>query len=648
MVNPYIRRAKNSFRRLKFSTRFALFPIVLSILIACFVSSNTLSPSLSIEPRYTPLPNDADHSPSWGIKTYVGMKEGRALKSPKPAYAKVGEHDSNFNAFGSPPPTVTHLTISPSSVNVKNHHEDHSLAKGSKKTISHGHHSSHHHHHDSVSVIPHTKDNIKPETAAKQAKVDIGASKVISSPHPHKISHPHVDHGHPRFQFNEKEFTGLPDTKLLLDKEFTSFKPLRSRTTDVRLISLRNVCYCTQRNKFLVPRVSKDKKTKFPGYLYRYGSSFSVSWKRKKNILASMDQKVVQVDGTTIVWRGRSIHSYTNHLQSSLIPIRSLLDVLKKTGYNDKVRIAAESFTPSAQQEEAVRKAYDYFLGDVPEENRIEFARLRPRLLCFERVLALGSEYEGHAKSVETYENVKGLIEKREGSTLQGKLARTCKDVGTTKKTIWVLERQDQNTHAGTISNSPEVREAIHHELVRAHMDDKVNIEFIQSPSIPCPKGTKRAGCFETNCSGEGDTKTLGETEVCRHHPDILSEVQVFNKMTFLITVTGQANEGVMYMPRGSQVIEVLPYGILDHSFESLANDAQLKHSRLENRSYKQTEWFMFDRFGDVARNLHSCWGDLECQQFRRTRATHIDVHHLKLLVRKALVDWKKSCEVGV
>ncbi|KAI0563808.1 hypothetical protein FGB62_34g123 [Gracilaria domingensis] len=605
-----------------------------------------MSPSLTIQADYKPVSDDINQYSDWEVKTSdFGMNGGDILQDSKPVHARVSHQHSHSRASGVAHSPVRQSTNPVHSDPTTNHHPDHSLGEESKNLPPHHAHGSTQSHLISVlqkeeKVVPKVP---KQTDEKKKPHETISASQRREHD---KTAHSNTDHVHRRFRFNETDFSELPNTKPLIDKEFTTFKPVRSRTTDVRLISLQNVCYCTQRNKFLVPRLSRDKKTKFPGYLYRYGAAMSVSWKRKTQILANPEQKVVQVDGTTIIWRGRSIHSYTNHLQTSLIPIRSLLDTLKKTKYNGNVKIAAESFTPSAGQEEVVRKAYNYFLGDVPEENRIELARLRPRLLCFERVLALGSEYEGHSKSVDSYEAVKDLIEKHESSALKGKLARTCKEVRNTKKTIWILERQEQHTHAGTVSNTAEVREAIKHELVKAHLEDKVNVQFIQSPSVPCPKGTKRAGCFASMCSREQDIKNGGEVEDCHHHPAILPEALAFNKMTFLITVSGRANEGVIYMPRGSQVIEVLPHGILDHSFESLAKDARLKHYRLENRPVKDTELLMFDRFGDVARNLHSCWGDLECRQFRRTRATHIDVHHLKLLLRKALVDWRKTCEL--
>lgn len=474
-----------------------------------------------------------------------------------------------------------------------------------------------------------------------------------SSPRPHMPNAPnthdtkkHSVHQSHRHKFSETNFKELPQTELLLEKEFLLFKPTNYRKTDVRLIALKNVCYCTRRNKFLVPRLSRDKKTRFPGYFYRYGAAVSVSWNRQKSILADPDQKVVYINGTTVLWRGRSIHTYNQHLHRSLIPIRSLLDVLRKTKYSTDVKVAAESFTPPVEQEEMVRKAHEYFLGDIPEQNRIELGRIRPRLLCFENALSFGAEYEGHAASVESYEKIKGLIEQHEGSISKMQLTRKCRDASGSKNTIWIMERQIENGLEGKMSNSKAVREAVEHELKKAGLANAVNIQFIQAPSMPCPKGTIRAGCYGSIC-GKGNSKwNSAESQSCRRHPSILPEVLTFNRMTFLITLSGSANEGVVYMPRGSYVLEVAPYGVLENSLQKTAKDADLSHYRMQNRAFRDTETHIFDQFGDIARSAHSCWTDLECRQFRLRQATHVDVHHLKMLLRKVLGLWKASCGI--
>ncbi|PXF40804.1 hypothetical protein BWQ96_09462 [Gracilariopsis chorda] len=716
MVNPYLRRAKNSLQRLRLSNRSALIPIFLSIGIAFLLSARARAP--------TPKPADYYHTAS--ASTHIGehydtngqdepldnvyggqwelydteklsqRDNGHKSISTPPDMKQNSHSGSDIHSFGSPPsnhvyrqsghqesghsavpehdkhrakhPTYDrlvrevagHLRVHPthSSLHRRVPHnakygyktvEDRALSLGLADNLKNPpNHLSSHQYFASTENQKDTQNGVTHNTHHDHNK-----PKHRSNPTSHTPNAPnahgnkqHSIHKSPHFKINETTFKELPQTELLLEKEFLLFKPLNYRRTDVRVIALKHVCYCTRRNKFLVPRFSKDKKTKFPGYLYRYGAALSVSWNRRKSILASPDQKVVHFSGTTILWRGRSIHTYNQHLHRSLIPIRSLLDVLRKTNYSIDVKVAAESFTPPTEQETVVRKAHEYFLGDVPEQNRIELGRIRPRLLCFENALSFGAEYEGHAASVESYDNIKGLIEKHERSTSKMELTRKCKDASGSKKTIWIMERQHVHGHEGTMSNAPAVKEAVEHELKKAGLASAVDIQFIQAPSIPCPHGTSRAGCYGSICDKRNGKWNNAESQRCRRHPEILPEVLTYNRMTFLITLSGSANEGVVYMPRGSHILEVAPYGVLGNSLERLAKDAHLSHYRMENRAFRDTETHIFDQFGDIARSAHSCWADLECREFRLRQATHVDVHHLKMLLRKTLGFWKATCGI--
>lgn len=439
----------------------------------------------------------------------------------------------------------------------------------------------------------------------------------------------------------ETSLTSLPSTEWLFEKQFARFLPLRRRSTDIRLISLRNACFCTQRNKFLFPRLGKSMKKRVPGFFFRYGAAQTIPWKNPKALLASSKQKTVHISGTTIFWRGRSLNSNHAHLSRSLVPIRSLIDIVKKTKFGNNLKVAAEAFTAEGKSDETVLKLQNYYIGDILQDNRIEVSRLRPLLVCFENVLSIGTEYEGHASSVESYGKVKDLIKKEEQGTLKESLVKKCDEKSANKHTIWVMDKQQEHSNGGSISNIPNVQVAIDHELMKVGLAENVQLKIIQAPKLRCARGTAKEGCFDTTCSGGTDG-----TE-CQQSENVLQQVKAFNNMTFLITTSGPANEGFVYMPTGSQVIEIAPTGILDHSHELAAKDAMVNHYMMENGDDKAFEQSLFERFGDVAKRHAACWDDFECRRARLGHSTTVDVHHLRLLLRRGLSVWKKRCLVG-
>lgn len=440
----------------------------------------------------------------------------------------------------------------------------------------------------------------------------------------------------------ETNLTTLPHTTWYYEKELLDFRPRHHRRNNLRLISMDNACYCTQRNKFILPRqykrVNANPKSvgRFPRFVYRYGAAYAVPWNHPKNMLAFSSQKVVQIEGTTVFWRGRTLRSPHAHLHRSLIPIRSLIDILKKSHFHSEIRLAAESFDPLDGNKDVTR-IQNYYLGDIKTEARISLERLRPRLVCFHRVIALGSEYENHASSMQVYEHVKDLISV-EGH-LETPLVKFCAAENANKQTIWLMNRHVATSSFGMIENIVEVETLVNHELLNTGLANRVDLRVIQAPNLKCPPGTSLEGCYNLDCNGAGDID-----RECQHSPSPLHEVQAFNNMTFLITTSGPADEALSYMPRGSQVVELVPYGFLDRSYQQAAEDAHLTYHRVEDHESQEWEQGMYEWFGDIARSRQSCWDDLECRTARMTRATHANTHRLSAVLKKAIFVWRTAC----
>lgn len=440
----------------------------------------------------------------------------------------------------------------------------------------------------------------------------------------------------------EANLTSLPQTTWYYEKELAEFRPRHHRGSDLRLISMDNACYCTQRNKFVLPRrykkphINHHSVGRFPRFVYRYGAAHAVPWSSPKNVLAFSSQKVIQIQGTTVFWRGRTLHSAHAHLHRSLIPIRSLIDILKRSHFHSEVKLAAESFDPPDGNENVIR-IQNYYLGDLKAEDRISLGKLRPRLVCFRRVIALGSEYENHASSSQVYEHVKDLI--AEEGNLGTPLVKFCAAENANTQTMWIMNRHVATSSFGVIENLAEVETLVNHELLNMGLTSKVDLRVIQAPNLKCPPGTPLEGCYNLDCNGKGDVDGT-----CFHSPSPLHEVQTFNNMTFLITTSGPADEALSYMPRGSQVIELAPYGFLDRSYQQAAEDALLTYHRVEDHDSREWEQSMYERFGDVARSRQSCWDDPECRSARIARATHANIHSLRAVLKKAIFVWRTAC----
>lgn len=437
----------------------------------------------------------------------------------------------------------------------------------------------------------------------------------------------------------------LPHTLWYYNRHLNDFRPPAYRASNIRLISLNDACYCTHRNKFILPREhphqkeKKHKSKRFPAFVFRYGAARSAQWTSPRYLAAFAEQKAVFVPGTAVFWRGRILHTSRDHLHRALVPMRSVIDLVKKTSLRPDIHVVTETFESIENNNTDIAKLYDYYLGDVATNKRISLKRIRPRLICFRRVIALGSEYENHASSARVYDHVKDLVETAERGRLAAPLIKACRDPGANTDAIWVVHRQAARTSFGSLENLAQVETAVNHELLRHDLADKVSMRVGQAPNSPCPPGTAREGCYDFAC---GDARPADSD--CIRSSSTLREVQLFNNMTFLITTSGPANEAFAYMPRGSHVIELVPYGFFDSTYEHAARDAHLVYHRVQGKASQSTQPEFFQRFGDIASSPKACWADIECRAARLSRETYVDIHHLRAVLQKAISKWRSVC----
>lgn len=510
----------------------------------------------------------------------------------------------------------------------------------------------------SVKSHPHPNQGIPFSPAKVHPRGNLRAGKQSSHPrrlqkHPdHRAASHLVPHHHrhgktltPQTKVNQRghlevrkgTLQSVPDTRWYTDKRTAAFNPSQMKKTDMRIISLKDACYCSRRNKFLLPPRQYPKDKRFPHFVYRYNIAESVPWDKPASLLAFKGQEVVRVPGRTVMWRGRSLSEYQPHLTGSLLAIRSFIDVLQKVD-KSPVRFATQSFTQSAKHDVRTSSLHDYYLGDIPSDMIIEVKNLKPKMVCFDEVHAIGSEFENHSLTRETYDHVKDLVEKREKGKLRHHLVKSCKDKTANKQTVYIMDKQEVNGSSGTLTNADAVKQALSDVLKILGLDKTVTIKVVQAPSLPCSEGDE--GCGGVWCS-EGQSK-----EDCMKASSVMRDVVGYNNMTFLITTAGPRLDGLMYMPRGSGVVEVIPYGNYDRVHEGLATDAGIQYKRMQNRSDIDVEANLRERFGDIAISPRACWADPECRKARKDSATKVDIKLLKLMVKDQLKLWKETCGV--
>lgn len=435
-----------------------------------------------------------------------------------------------------------------------------------------------------------------------------------------------------------KPLDKLPDTRWLTIRSLASFKPRFSSMNDIHLVSLENACYCTERARFILPMIGGKRRKHFPTFMRRHGIARHVRWRSLHSLLLRSTQNVTQISGTTILWRGRDLSEHHAHLVPSLIPIRATADELKKVGYGGQLNLAAERFTAGKNPDADAAKLQEYFIGDLVRHNRISLRDHRPNLLCFQRVISLGTEFEGHSTSA-SHAHTKDLIHLAEKGNLPARLVKKCRESSANKRTLWIIDRQATHSASGSISNMAEVITAVNHALISSGLAELLQVKVIQGPNVTCPPGTSSEGCFETDC-------VKGGVE-CSRRNDAVHQVKTFNNMTVLITVAGPAVEGMPFMPAGSSVLEVIPFGTKASSVETeIAHGAGIKLHRIMNRRDDRLEQALMRRFGDVATSPHGCWMDSECREARLGAETNVEVHHLQKLLRVVLREWQKSCNV--
>jgi hypothetical protein len=181
------------------------------------------------------------------------------------------------------------------------------------------------------------------------------------------------------------------------------------------------------------------------------------------------------------------------------------------------------------------------------------------------------------------------LINRKAGT---GKIYESCAEVGLHRPIVWILSRRAWSRKT---TNDAELMNA-----VKRVFKNDVEVRVFDSPNLLCGRCAGYPVCDESMMSfslGTNIEKLPRSSDIhapvflnpdypfhteqnvtCL--PDINYDIALFNRITFLIAIHGAGLSNAMYMPRKSVVLEIMPYGVRDHSYQTMLPLIGLNHQQ--------------------------------------------------------------------
>lgn len=329
----------------------------------------------------------------------------------------------------------------------------------------------------------------------------------------------------------------------------------------------------------------------------------------------------VHVTGTTLFWTGHGLQSPSAAALPALALLRAAHDLA-----GTQAAVAAALLRPRGPRAKEMAGWHALFLSNVPAARRLDLASARPALVCFDRVALL---HGTHRASAGVFAAVKRPLG----------LPTHCGAQTADRKTVWILARASEKASAGDISNAEIVATVVNHVLLAQGLASGVRVRIAQGANVACARGSARAGCRAMDCGS-------GERE-CRRERSALEEVRAIGKMTVVVMAAGPEGARLTMLPKDAVVVEIFPYGVREGGNEEVLTTAGVQYIAVRNPAVRGFERALVDRFGDVARDVRTCWEDAECRAARVRRATRVDPSVVREAVGKALERWRGKCLLG-
>uniref|UniRef100_A0A7S1TGC7 Uncharacterized protein n=1 Tax=Compsopogon caeruleus TaxID=31354 RepID=A0A7S1TGC7_9RHOD len=402
----------------------------------------------------------------------------------------------------------------------------------------------------------------------------------------------------------------------------TRFKPIpglatfKNRNKLDTLWSFENVCYDSIKQRFTI---TKEDAKLLPPFFVEDHRVETLSTERNSTIVP------MWMNGTTLLSRDAHLDQTGAHFYFFLLPVATLLRHLHETSPDlEGVNVLFDNFSIPAGHD-LERQLSEILFGQIPRERRLSLSKLEAQVTCFETLLSVGLEYSSVIQGQKDFD----FMRERASEVEMVQLASDCKEPFANRAAVGILNRR---VYSRRILNQRQLE-----VVVRQVFGPAVDIIVFDSPNVACENGCLGfANCLDLLRQPEEVYQN------CRKTRSVADDVKHFNNLTMMISVHGAGNINYIWMPKGSHVVEIFPYGISDFTYQKLTNLTDLNYFAFEesNRTVFNNN---FRHLGDGS----YCWKDDRCRKHIKESPVSVTMdgpQGLKRLLREVQVSWSKRC----
>jgi len=390
---------------------------------------------------------------------------------------------------------------------------------------------------------------------------------------------------------------------------------------------VRDACFEPATSSFPVRRASLrdllEEHTKEDNWLKIVDASTQISRSQVK----------YRVPGVTVMSRNFAADNTGAHFTFYTIPLMGVMRFATEVLHGDVSLVLPKArIPPLPHRRRLERRQFDHMFLQAQRVLSLDAPVVanmsQGNYVCFDELLSIGRNYYNIISGPEDASYARANVMATTDLHLENECYGPDHDP---QDTIYILNRR---VYARRILNVDEIVEA-----VRDVAGPGIKIKVFDSPNAACQNSR---GCYGfANCEelwSRNDSTWFNPP--CKTIATIDDDIELFNKITFMISVHGAGNANMFWMPRGSVLLEMFPYGVMDRSYITLAN-------------YTQTNYFQYrERNSEIADShfgQHHAEDKIWADNSMRTDIKHlpvkINVQNFRPTLERAFAAWTKGCK---
>ncbi|KAA8493121.1 Protein O-linked-mannose beta-1,4-N-acetylglucosaminyltransferase 2 [Porphyridium purpureum] len=227
-----------------------------------------------------------------------------------------------------------------------------------------------------------------------------------------------------------------------------------------------------------------------------------------------------------------------------------------------------------------------------------------------------------------------------------------CGELALKQPVVWILSRR---VWSRKTLNVPELVQAVQHAF-----KGKAEVRVFDTPNMPCRGCLGYSECpdkeqshglpaaiydapnypFDSASKHRGSGKA---SATCLHgdaERDVDYDIALFNNITLLVSVHGAGLSNCIFMPRGSSIVEIMPYGVRDDSYVRLFRRLGVEHVRYDETDDSE----VVAHFG--RRMLPSELWTPEHRGTLKGLGVRVNTSQLFGVLQRTAARWSQSCAV--